>query len=529
MPLLLSDIRLTPDQDKAELKEVISDLIGIPSSGIQSLRIVRKAVDARHDVRIIYQVEVVCADEDEVLHRCGNKTEFRIQKVETTPPSFSIKKRRFTRRPVVVGFGPAGIFAALVLARSGAKPIVLERGGPMKERVREVEFFWSDGAFNSESNVCFGEGGAGTFSDGKLTTRKKSSEIPWLLQEFVEAGASPEILYESQPHIGTDRLRKVILALREKIESYGGEVRFRSRMTDLIVRNGKVCGVRINQEEEVETDTVILAPGHGARDTFETLLKNGAVIEPKPLAIGVRVEHPQKVIDKTQYGRWAGHSRLGPADYRLTFRDRGQKRGVYSFCMCPGGKVIAATPEAESIVTNGMSAYRRNSGYGNSGLVVTVGARDFGSSQPLSGLIYLQKQEKAAYRTGGGNYSAPAQRSTDFLRNRTSSTLPPVTYRPGVVSVNLAELLPAFVAESLKKALAVWGRTVPGFVSKEAVLIGVETRTSSPVRILRGDDFASVSLKGLYPVGEGSGYAGGIVSSAVDGVRCVQAILKDKA
>jgi len=296
-----------------------------------------------------------------------------------------------------------------------------------------------------------------------------------------------------------------------------------------IKKIGNHLEVTCKTGDVVETDTVILAPGHGARDTFETLLKNGAVIEPKPLAIGVRVEHPQKVIDKTQYGRWAGHSRLESADYRLTFRDRGQKRGVYSFCMCPGGKVIAATPEAESIVTNGMSAYRRNSGYGNSGLVVTVSARDFGSSQPLSGLAYLQKQEKAAYRTGGGDYSAPAQRSTDFLRNRTSSTLPPVTYRPGVVSVNLAEPLPAFVTESLKKALAVWGRKVPGFVSEEAVLIGVETRTSSPVRILRGDDFASVRLKGLYPVGEGAGYAGGIVSSAVDGVRCVQAILKDKA
>ncbi len=529
MPLLLSDIRLTPDQDKSDLKKIVADLSEIPLSEIQSLRIVHKTVDARHDVRIIYQVEIVCADEEEVLRRCKSKTELRIQKTETVPSSFSIKKRRFAQRPVVVGFGPAGIFAALLLARAGANPIVLERGGPMRERVREVESFWSNGAFNSESNVCFGEGGAGTFSDGKLTTRKRSSEIPWLLQEFVEAGAPPEILYESRPHIGTDRLRKVIVALREQIESSGGEVRFRSRMTDLVVQNGKVCGVRINQEEEVETDIVILAPGHGAKDTFEALLRNGAVIEPKPLAIGVRVEHPQEVIDKVQYGRWAGHSRLGPADYRLTFRDRGEKRGVYSFCMCPGGKIIAATPEAKSIVINGMSTYRRNSGYANSGLVVTVGPNDFGDSQPLSGLAYLQEYERAAYRMGGGDYSAPAQRSTDFLRNKISSTLPSVTYRPGVVSANLSELLPASVTESLKRALAAWGRRVPGFVSEEAVLIGVETRTSSPVRILRGDDFASISLQGLYPVGEGAGYAGGIVSSAVDGVRCVQTILEDKA
>jgi uncharacterized FAD-dependent dehydrogenase len=528
MPLLLSEIRLIPDQDKTDLKGVVADLIRIPHSKIQSLRIVRRTVDARHGVRIIYQVEIVCPDEKTVYQKCKERKDISIQIVEPTALfAPRIKRGRFAKRPIVVGFGPAGIFASLILAQAGADPIVLERGGPIQERVREVETFWSEGAFLPESNVCFGEGGAGTFSDGKLTTRKRSELIPWFLQELVEAGAPSTILYESRPHIGTDRLRRVILALREKVETRGGEVRFRSRMTDLLVRESSVAGIQINGNEEILTDAVILAPGHGAGDTFEILLKRGVKLESKPMAMGVRVEHPQDVIDKAQYSRWAGHQQLGPSDYRLTYQDHDFNRGVYSFCMCPGGRVIAANSESQSVVTNGMSTYGRNSGYANSGLVVTVRREDFGNPEPLSGLAYLRDKEKAAYEMGGGRYAAPAQRVTDFLKNKVSSTLPYVTYRPGVVSSDLNGLLPDFVAGSLKHALKEWGRKISGFVSEDVVLIGVETRTSSPVRILRNSHFSSVSVKGLYPVGEGAGYAGGIVSSALDGVQCICNLLNE--
>lgn len=520
---------MTPDQDESELKGIAAGLLQVPPSEIHSLRIVSKGVDARRDVRLIYQVEITCTDEEGLCRKWRDRTDLSVRKVQRPAAAAPFAARsRLARRPVVVGFGPAGIFAALILARAGAEPIVLERGAPLPERVREVTAFWSTGSFLPESNACFGEGGAGAFSDGKLRTRKRSPAIPWFLRELVDAGAPSEILYDVRPHIGTDRLPGVIVALREKIEAAGGEVRFRSRVTDILVHKGRVSGVQVNAGEEILTDTVILSPGHGAGDTFEWLLGRGVRMEPKPLAMGVRVEHPQEVIDRCQYGRWAGHARLGPADYRLTYRDRARQRGVYSFCMCPGGRVIAANPEKGAVVTNGMSAYARDSGYANSGLVVTVRPEDFWDTGPLSGLAFLRESERHAYRMGGGNYFAPAQRVTDFLKNRTSSTLPEVTYRPGVLSSNLKTLLPDFVTGGLARGLEAWGRKMPGFVSEEAVLIAVETRTSSPVRILRGRDFCSINTQGLYPAGEGAGYAGGIVSSALDGVECACAILQDK-
>jgi len=528
MSLLLSEIRLTPDQDALDLKQVVAGLMQIPLAEIMSFRIVRRSIDARQDVRILYQIEISVPDEENLLRRFRETGGVRVERAKLSPVFPLIRPIRFETRPVVIGFGPAGIFASLILARSGAKPIILERGRRMKERIGDVQAFWSEGAFLPDSNVCFGEGGAGTFSDGKLTTGKRAREIPWILQELVDAGAPSEILYESRPHIGTDRLRSVIVTLREKIESAGGEVRFKSRMTDLVVSDGVARGVIVNHQQEIETDTVILALGHGAGDTLEALLGSGVRMEPKPLAVGLRIEHPQEIIDRAQYGRWAGHRRLGPADYRLTFRDKILGRGVYSFCMCPGGKVIAANAEPESVVTNGMSSYHRASGHANSGLVVTVHGDDFGGSQPLSGLAFLRGMEKAAFQMGGGDYSAPAQRVTDFLRDKRSAALPPVTYRPGVVPADLMGLLPDFVTQGLKRALYAWGRRISGFLSDEAVLIGIETRTSSPVRMLRGGDYASISVKGLYPVGEGAGYAGGIVSSALDGVQCIRSILQSK-
>ncbi len=527
MSLLVSGIRLTPDQDESGLKNVVADLLLVPPADLRTFRILRRSVDARHDVRILYQVEISCRGEDRLYQKNRDRKDLQVRPVLSSPPFFSFPKRRFSERPVVVGFGPAGIFASLILARAGAEPIILERGKSMPERVRDVEDFWRNGRFRTEDNVCFGEGGAGTFSDGKLTTRKRDPAIRFLLQELVEAGAPPEILYDSKPHIGTDRLRRVIVSIREKIEKAGGEIRFGSRVTDLIMRNHSVCGVMVNGKDRIQSERVILAPGHGAGDTFEMLVRRGVAMVPKPLAIGVRVEHPQELIDRLQYGGWAGHRRLSPADYRLTFRDRVHGRGVYSFCMCPGGHVIAANPESGSVVTNGMSNARRDSGYANSGLVVTVRPEDFGDSGPLAGLLFLRQWERKAFQTTGGTYFAPAQRMTDFLNQRVSSTLPDVTYRPGVVSSNLADHLPGFVVGGLTRALRNWGRKMAGFVSEEAVLIGVETRTSSPLRLVRGEDYASISVRGLYPVGEGAGYAGGIISSALDGAQCARSLLAD--
>jgi len=525
MPLHLRGIRLTPDEDRTDLKTVLAGILHIPPDRIRSLRILKRSIDARHDVRILYQVEISTDREEELYCRLKATEGILVDRAETDPPLFVIQKKIFPQRPVIVGFGPAGIFASLLLARAGAEPIVLERGRSMENRVGDVASFWAEGAFQPESNVCFGEGGAGTFSDGKLTTGKRSAAIPWLLSELVAAGAPGEILYEARPHIGTDRLRGVIVALRKKIESLGGEIRFETRMAEILLQEGRLRGIRLQNGEEIETDTLLLATGHGAADTYEVLQRAGVGMESKPLAMGVRIEHPQDMLDRVQYGRWAGHSRLGASLYRLTYRDRTQDRGVYSFCMCPGGRVIAANSQAGRIVTNGMSHFARTSGYANSGLVVTVAPKDFSSREPLSGLAYLRGWEETAYRAGGENYFAPAQRVTDFLRRTVSSTLPETTYRPGVCTRDLHELLPDFVATGLKRAIRAWGRRMPGFVSEEGVLIGVETRTSSPVRILRGTDYVSVTVKGLYPLGEGAGYAGGIVSSALDGVYCVLSLL----
>jgi len=504
---------------------VLADLLHIPSGRIRSLHILKRSIDARHDVRILYTVEISADGEEELLKIIREKEGISAEIVMPPGPPFVLHKKSFYKRPVVVGFGPAGIFAALLLARAGAEPIVLERGRPMQERVRDVSTFWSKGVFRSESNVCFGEGGAGTFSDGKLTTGKRSAMIPWLLSEFVKAGAPSEILYEAYPHIGTDRLRGVIVALRKEIESLGGEVRFGSRMTGILVKNGRLCGLGLENGEKIETDRLVLATGHGAEDTYAVLERAGVAMEQKPLAVGVRIEHPQGRLDRVQYGRWAGHPRLGPSRYRLTYRDRKQDRGVYTFCMCPGGQVIAANSQPGRIVTNGMSRFGRASGYADSGLVVSVRREDFSGRGPLAGLAFLRKWEEAAFRAGGENYSAPAQRVTDFLRRTVSSSLPETTYRPGVYSCDLHAVLPDFVTTGLKGALRVWGKKIPGFISEDGILIGVETRTSSPVRLVRGKDYASVTVRGLYPLGEGAGYAGGIVSSALDGVYCVLSLL----
>lgn len=430
-------------------------------------------------------------------------------------------------RPVVVGFGPAGMFAGLVLARHGYCPLILERGFDVERRKAEIEAFWRTGRLNPESNVQFGEGGAGTFSDGKLTTRINDSKMADVLKAFVEAGAPPEILYLQKPHIGTDILCRVVQNIRKKIISLGGEVRFGALVTEVEHRDGKIAAVVVNGEERIKTSVVMFGIGHSARDTYRMLCEKNFAMQAKPFAIGVRIEHPQELIDKAQYGEFAGDKRLPVADYALTYQDRETGRGVYSFCMCPGGAVVGAASAEGMTVTNGMSNYARNSGIANSALLVTVGPEDFGR-EVLSGMAFQEKYERLAFRAGGADYFAPVQSVGDFLADRRGSAdfLVKPTYRPGVRSAELADCLPDFVTAALKRALPHFDAKIKGFAAADVPMTGVETRSSAPCRILRDKDFAAVGIEGFYPIGEGAGYAGGIMSAAVDGMNAAVAIMK---
>jgi uncharacterized FAD-dependent dehydrogenase len=432
-------------------------------------------------------------------------------------------------RPVVVGTGPAGLFAALVLARAGARPLVLERGQSVAARVRAVDAFVREGTFDPESNIQFGEGGAGTFSDGKLTTNTHDPRCRTVLETFVGAGAPEEILWQAKPHIGTDRLTGAVTRVREEIESLGGEVRFGTRLGDLAIdHDHQLRGVATQSDrgrEEFSAETLILATGHSARDTFEMLLGRGARLAPKPFSIGVRIEHDQRVVDRAQYGSAAGHPSLGAADYKLAHHLQ-SGRGVYTFCMCPGGWVVAATSEERGVVTNGMSRFAREGANANAAFLVNVTPEDFGDDHPLAGVRFQRAWERAAFELGGGDFRAPAQLMGDFLQGVASSAAGGVepTYPRGVGYADLARCLPEFVVASLREAAPIFDRRMRGFATADALLTGVETRSSSPVRVVRDDTLQS-NLRGVYPCGEGAGYAGGIMSAAVDGIRCAEAVL----
>lgn len=526
----IADITLPLSAGKEELIKQASARLNLPEQEILSLKIMKQSVDARkkQDVHFQYTVGVTLKSGEEKV--VGKSRDAKISLLEPYHYERPIC-RRLVKRPVVVGFGPAGMFAALILAQAGQRPIVLERGADVEKRTRQVEAFWNGGALNPESNVQFGEGGAGTFSDGKLNTGTKDGRAAKVFEELVKAGAPEEILYEAKPHVGTDLLPGIVKAIREQIISLGGDVRFETKLVEIISQQDRVKQVVVEcdgERQTIQTQHVILAIGHSARDTFEAILEQGAAMEQKPFSIGARIEHPQAAINRAQYGSFAEHPALGAADYKLAVHlENG--RGVYTFCMCPGGQVVAAASEPGRLVTNGMSRWARDDENANAALLVGVNSSDFESEHPLAGMHFQRKWEEAAFRVGGGDFRAPAQRVGDFLKGKAShafGTMP--SYRPGVVPADLSACLPLYVVESMRQGILLMERRLRGFSNPDAVLTGVETRSSSPVRIIRGADGQSLTLGGLYPSGEGAGYAGGIVSAAVDGIRAAEAVLNSE-
>lgn len=521
----INNIKVPLEFDFTRLGELCTERFGIPKKTIKSVVLSGKSVDARrkNDVHFTISVNLETSDEDKLLRRIRGA-------VKTESYSYEITKLNdCPERPVIVGFGPAGMFAALVLARAGARPLVLERGGDVDSRVRAVETFRNGGKLDTESNIQFGEGGAGTFSDGKLTTGIRDRRIGFVLRTLNSFGAPDEILYLSKPHIGTDKLREVVKRLREEVRTLGGEVCFGAKFCGFDVSDGAVSAVKYvdsEGEHSVSASNVILASGHSARDVFELLYEKKISLSQKNFSVGVRIEHLRTDIDKAMYGGFAGHKSLKAADYKLAVH-LPNGRSVYTFCMCPGGYVVAASSEENRLAVNGMSCFARDADNSNSALLVGISTDDYGSEHPLAGMYFQRELEEKAFIAGGGDYSAPVCRAGDFLSGRTTECLGRVkpSYLPAYRFAMPDEYLPDFVCESLRLGIHEMGRKIHGFDDADAVLTGIESRSSSPVRINRGEDLQSVSLKGLFPCGEGAGYAGGIVSAAVDGMKCAEAVI----
>lgn len=526
--LQISNLRLGLDFTGQDLKRAAAKKLRLPERALISVELAKKSVDARKKDRVHF----VCAarvrvdtDEGRLISRLKDSSVRIAEPYVLELPNAPAPELP----PVVVGFGPAGMFAGLILARCGQRPIIIERGQPVEERQRAVELFWRQGRLDPESNVQFGEGGAGAFSDGKLTTGTGDGRIRYVLEELAAAGAPEEILTDAKPHIGTDRLPGVVKNIREKTLELGGQVLFDTKLTDILTNSGHVSGIKVQTpdgERTIPCKKLILAVGHSARDVFALLHRKGLPMEQKTFSVGVRIEHPAALVDRAQYGIFAGHPALGAADYKLSCHLK-NGRGVYTFCMCPGGTVTGAASEPGGIVTNGMSPWKRDGKNSNAALLVGVGPEDFGSEGPLAGVEYQRRIERLAYEYTGG-YLAPAQRVADFMERRDSAGFDAVlpSYQPGVVPGDISRCLPGYVSDSLREAIPILGRQLKGFDSGDAVLTAPETRSSSPVRVLRGEDMQSPGLIGLYPCGEGAGYAGGIVSAAVDGIRCAQEAAK---
>lgn len=519
--LRIDQLRLHPGQQETLLRARCAKLLRVAPADITACTVLRKAIDAREDLTLVYTVSVSVKNEAQVLRRCRDKRVSAYkQEVYFLPPPVTAP----AVRPIVVGAGPAGLFAALVLARCGARPILLERGRPVEHRQADVERFWSGGPLDPDSNVQFGEGGAGAFSDGKLNTGTKDLRHRFILETLVRCGAPDTILTDAKPHVGTDKLHIALQALRQELEAAGADIRFNARLEHIRIQDGAVSAVTVcqnGQTYDLPARHVVLALGHSARDTFEMLYQAGLAMEPKPFAMGVRIEHLQHQIDLAQYG--GSRSALPPADYKLFCHL--PDRTVYTFCMCPGGYVVAAASEEGGIVTNGMSYSGRSGTNANAALLVSLQPKDFPYGGPLGGMRWQRELEQLAYQETGG-YRAPAQRVGDFLQGVPSQHFGAVapTYRPGVVPWDLRRVLPAVLTDALAQGLPLLGRKLPGFDHPEAVLTGPETRSSSPVRICR-DASLQASLRGLFPCGEGAGYAGGILSAAADGIRCAEAVI----
>ncbi|MEG5046124.1 NAD(P)/FAD-dependent oxidoreductase [Microcoleus sp. B4-C1] len=526
--LRITEIKLPLDHPQDAIASAILKKLQIPPEELLSYSIFKRSYDARKkaEILLVYIVDVETTQEKQLLARFKKDPHVMVtpdinyRYVAKAPSNLTI-------RPLVIGTGPCGMFAGLMLAQMGFRPILLERGKAVRDRTVDTFGFWKKKAeFNPESNAQFGEGGAGTFSDGKLYSQVKDPQHYGrkVLMELVNAGASPEILYINKPHIGTFKLVGIVQSLRAQIEALGGEIRFQSRVEDIHIENGKVQGLTLASGEYIASNYIVLAVGHSARDTFEMLFSRGVYIEAKPFSIGFRVEHPQTIIDRCRFGDRAGHKLLGAADYKLVHHCQ-NGRSVYSFCMCPGGLVVAAASEPGRLVTNGMSQYSRNERNANSGIVVGITPEDY-PGHPLAGIEFQRRLEERAFELGGGTYNAPGQLVGDFLANRPSTALGSVqpSYTPGVVMTDLSESLPDYAIAAIREALPAFDKQIKGFAMDDAVLTGVETRTSSPIRIKRKEDYQSLNTEGLYPAGEGAGYAGGILSAGIDGIKVAEAV-----
>ena len=505
------------DKSIEKIKKKVIEKLKIKENELLEIKIVKESIDARREIHYSYEVNVKVKDENKIKIKSPD-----VEKIKEEIYNFEIKgSKKLNKRPIIVGSGPSGLFAGYLLAENGYNPIIIERGEKTEDRIKTVEKFWETGVLNKESNVSFGEGGAGTFSDGKLNTliSDKENRIKKVFDTFIEHGAPEEISYLHKPHIGTNILRKVIINMRNKIIKMGGEFRYNTKLTDIEIENNEVKSIIVNNTEKIECELLVLAIGHSARDTFKMLYDKNVEMKAKPFAVGVRVQHPQDMINKSQYKEYA--DKLPNASYKLTYTTT-KKRGVYSFCMCPGGYVVNASSEEGLLAINGMSNYERESNNANSAIVVTVNTNDFGNN-PLDGIEYQRKLETLAYQKG--NKNIPVQLWKDFKENKLSTDFGEITpiFKGNYSFTNLNEVLPSYISESLKEALPYFDTKIKGFARDDVILAGIESRTSSPVRIERNDLFVS-NIKGIYPIGEGAGYAGGITSAAIDGIKTAEKI-----